>query len=136
MRNGIRAAEQGQGFLAAAPEDAGVAALQSQHPVSLLREADQPGRDVGLAGRGPPAAFSRGFEEGLRPRQVEDARVDERVVDEGVGVAEGVKRQGRQQPRIARPGSDQPDAARQKLRQMKVRAVDHRANLYKLHAGR
>jgi len=134
-KRNLRGGER-QGLLAAAPEDAGVASLQPQHPVSLPGQMDQSRGDVGLARRRPAAALAGKFEDGAGPCQFEDARVDQRVVDHSVGIVERVQRQGREQPRIARPGADQPDAARRKIRQMETRAVDHEANLYKLDAER
>src|SRR5215472_7203815 len=83
---------QRQRLLAAAAENAGIAALEPQHA---------------MVGFGEP-----------------DPRIDQRVVDDKVGAREGVQRQHRKQPRVARTRSNKPDAAGVELRQSKKRAVD------------
>ncbi len=83
----------------------------------------------GWRGDGRPPRLPAEFERGAGPSQVEDAGVDERVVNDAVGMVERVQCQRREQPRIARPGADQPDAAGSKVRKLETRAVDHAATL-------
>ena len=111
-------------FLAAASKDARVAALEPQHPLALAGEADQPRRDVRLAGRGTTAALAGIIERCARGRQMQDPRVDKGVVNHGVGAGESVQRQRREQPRITRTGPHEPDVAGFEIRQTERCAVD------------
>ena len=107
---------QSQRFLAAAAEDAGVAAFQPQHPPPLSRQPDQPGRDVGLAWRRASAALAGIVELHAVRRQGQDARIDKRVVDDDIGAVERMQGQGGEEPGVARPRSNQPNAARREIR--------------------
>ena len=51
--------------------------------------------------------------------QTQNARVDEGVVDDNVGVRESVQRQNRKQARVSRAGPDKPDVAGFKTREIK-----------------
>ena len=85
-----------QCLLAAAAEDAGIAALEPQDTTTLLRQPDQPGRDIGLARRWPAAALAGMVERRSGPRQGQDAWIDERIIDHDIGTRESMQRQGGQ----------------------------------------
>ena len=56
--------------------------------------------------------------------QTQNARVDEGVVDDNVGVRESVQRQNRKQARVSRAGPDKPDMAGFETREIKRCAVE------------
>ena len=114
----MRGPRERQSLLAAAPEDTGVAALEAEDAATIARQPDQPGRDVGLTRRRPSAALAGIVQHRPVPREGEDARIDQRVVDDAIGPVERVQRQRRQQAGIARPGPDQPDASRREFRKV------------------
>ena len=97
----------------------------SRSALAVARERDQSGRDVGLTRRWAAAALPGVIERRPRTRQRQDARVDERVIDDGVGLFQRMQRQHRQQAGVARPGADQPDASGLQLRKFEARVVDH-----------
>ena len=109
-RNGMPAG-QGQRLLAAAPEHEGIAPLQPQHPAAVPRQLDQPLGDVALFRGRHAAALAGELPLGPGAREVEDASLDQGVVDDHVGAAQRVHGVQRQQPRIARAGTDQPHRA-------------------------
>ena len=128
MRNGIPARDQRQRFLGAAPEDARVAALETQDALSSLGQVNEPGRDVGLARRGAATPLAGVVERRVRPRQAQDARIDERVVDDDVGIGERVQCQHGQKSGFPGAGADEPNLARLEVRQTKTRAVDQKTS--------
>jgi len=73
------------------------------------RELDQTGGDVALLGGRSAAALAREFESRLRSREREYATIDERIVNDDVGLREAGERIERQQPRISGSGSGEPD---------------------------
>ena len=64
------------------------------------------------------------IEHRLQPAQTQNARIDEGVVDDNIGVREGVQRQNRKQARVSRAGPDEPDMAGFKNREIKGCAVE------------
>ena len=103
--------DQGEPLLAAAAEDERIAALQPQHTPAIPGMADQPAGNIGLFRRRPSAAFAGVDKLGAGPREVEDARIDQRVINHHVGLAQPVERVQRQQPRIAGARARQPHPA-------------------------
>ena len=103
-------------FLAAAAEYAGVAALEPQHAMAGARQLDETVRDIVLVGGRPAAAFACEFKPRLRPRQRQDAAIHERVVNDDVGLRKAGERIERQQARISRPRSREPDMPRREHR--------------------
>ena len=103
-------------LLAAAAEHERIAALEPQHAFAGARQRDQPLADVGLRRRRLAAALAGKFEPRLRAGERQDARVDQRVVHDHVGLREPGERVERQQAGIARPGAGEPDMARREHR--------------------
>ena len=97
---------QEQGFLAAAPEDEGVAALEAHDAFSFAGELDEEFRDVFLLHRVVARAFSHVDALGFLRHEREDAAVREVVIDDGVGFFETRVRLDRQKPRVSGAGSD------------------------------
>jgi hypothetical protein len=87
--------DQGQGLLATAAEDEGVAAFEPQDPPAVARQLDQTARDVGLLGRGLAAALAGEVELGAGARERQHPLAHQGVVDHHVGLAERVVRGGR-----------------------------------------
>lgn len=105
---GIR---ESQSLLAAATEDEGIAAFEPQHPLALAGELDQTLADVPLSRGGFASALAGEFQRGPVAGKRQYGRVDEGVVDDGIGRREGVHRMDREQAGIARAGADEPDRA-------------------------
>jgi hypothetical protein len=103
--------DQREGFLAAAPEDEGIAALEPQHALAFAGEPDDERRDVVLMGRGLAAPLAGEMHFG-RLGGTEDRGVDQRVVDDGIGLGEGGGDVERDLPGIARARARQPDMTR------------------------
>ena len=99
-------------LLAAAAEHEGIAALEPQHALPGARQRDQPLADIGLDRRRLAAALAGKFEPRLRSGQRQDALIDQRVVNDDVGLRQAGQRIEREQARIARPGAGEPDMAR------------------------
>ena len=97
---------QEQGFLAAASEDEGIAALEAHDALALLRELDEELRDVFLLHRVVARAFSYVDALGFFRHEREDAAVREVVIDDGVGFFETRVRLDRQKPWVSGAGSD------------------------------
>jgi len=97
------------GFLAAAAEHERIAALEPQHAPSCARQLYQPPADVGLRRRGLAAALAGEFEQRLPAGERQYARIDQRVVDDHLGLLQAGERVEREQPGIARPGARKPD---------------------------
>jgi hypothetical protein len=72
---------------------------------------DQAERDVALLRRGLSAAFSSVLHHSAGAGVAEHGFIDERVVDDDIGLGERVHRVERQEARIAGPGADEPDPA-------------------------
>ena len=109
-------ARQRQSFLAAAPEHKGIAAFEAQnaplHPGAL----DQEIVDIGLLCRGSAAALAGKDQLGLLARELQDAWIDQRIVNDVVGRPQRVKRMQGQKPGIAGTRAGKPDLARRKIR--------------------
>ncbi len=76
-----------------------------------LRQRDQPVGDVGLRDGGAAAALARIFERRVGTGERENARIDQRVVDDHVGARQRVQGVKGQQAGIAGPRADEPDGA-------------------------
>ena len=98
-------------FLAAPPEDERVAAFQPQHPAAFFRQVDQQGGNVALLAGGDAGALAGEDQAGAFFRQGQQPLIDQGVVENEVGHAEGVKAQRGDQAGIARPAAHQPDPA-------------------------
>ena len=104
--NGTPAARERQRFFAAAAEHERIAALQPHDAAAAPRRANHQ-RVNGLL-RHRVAAGALADEEPLRAaRELQDAVVDERVVQHEIRRAQARDRLARQQPRIARAGADE-----------------------------
>ena len=117
--------DQHQAFFPAASEDERVAALQPQDPLARLRQFDEPERDIDLLCRRLSAALARVDPRAFRSGQIQDAPVDQRVVDHHIGPAQGVDCMQGQQPRIARARAHQPDPARFEVGKQKIDLLQH-----------
>ena len=113
-----------QNLLPGAAKHVGVAALQPQHAMPLPRQLDQLRRDVGLLRRRPAAAFAGEHQPGIGTCEVENARADQCVVHQHIGLLDAGQRVQRQQSRIARAGTDEPDVAGPKLRHPPQRRLE------------
>lgn len=102
-------------------EDEGVARLQAQHPQAPGRQFHQPQADILLRGGGAAAALAREFQHGAGGGQIQDAGIDQRVIDDMIGLAYSMQRQQGHQAGIAGTGADQPDAAGGEIRQSDAR---------------
>ena len=76
--------------------------------MALARQLDQAFGDVALHGGGTPAALSGGFQADAGAGKFQHGVVDQGVVQDDVGLADGVQRVQRQQARIAGTGAGQP----------------------------
>jgi hypothetical protein len=76
------------------------------------RELDETDGYVVLIGGRTAAALACKFESCLRTRERQHPTIDERIVNDNVGLRETSKRIERQQPRISRSGSREPDVSR------------------------
>ena len=85
--------DERQRFFRAPPEDKRITALEAQHPLLLARKANDPRRDVGLAWRRPAAALAGIIERGSRPSEAQNPGVDERVINDDIGLPERVQGQ-------------------------------------------
>jgi len=103
---------ESQRLFPAAPEDAGIAALQPQHAIAGPSQPNQPRRDIRLARRRAAAALARIIERGGRASQTQDALIDQRVIDDAVRARQSMQRQGGKQPGVARTRPDKPYATR------------------------
>jgi hypothetical protein len=101
-------ARQRLGLFPATPEHHGVAALQSQHPLAGPRQLNQLERDIGLFRRRLATPLARMDLFGARIGHIEKLGADQRVVDDGIGLAQRVIAQQRDQSRRAGPGPHQP----------------------------
>ncbi len=95
----------------AAAEHEGIAALQSHHAAAGAGALDQHVVDVALMRRRPAAALAGRDHLRVVAAKVQHSSIDQRVVDDVVGLADGVQRQQREQARIAGPCARQPDLA-------------------------
>ena len=102
---------QGFDFLAAAAEDEGVAPLETQHPLALLRQAHQQGIDVLLL-EGVLVAFLAGVDElGIATHQIQHFGRDQAIVDHHVGLLHQAQGAEGEQIRIAGARAHQIDLA-------------------------
>jgi len=98
-------------LFAAATEDERVAALEPHHALALARQPHQQVADLLLRQRvvGAPLADIDAL--GLAPREVDDAGVDQPVVEHDVGLLHQPERAEGQQVGVARSGADEIDLA-------------------------
>ena len=106
----------GAAWSAAAPTPVGDPALVAHaHEVAAL---------VGIAEqevRSP--AFARVFEPHAGAREFQNAGIDQRVVDDAVGLAQGMQTVQGQQARIARTSPHQPNSARFENRHVETQII-------------
>ena len=102
-------------LFAAAAEDERISTLEAEYPATLAGQFDEPERDVALQWRWLATALSGEDTLGTRARPIEDRRLDERIVDDHVGLPERIQRVQRQQARVAGPGAAEPYPAGQQL---------------------
>jgi len=98
-------------LLPTAAEDQWIAPLKPNHPPSLGRQSDQPLVDPQL--RGPASArplAGRFFPRA--GRQGKNFLRNQSIMENDVGLFQSVQGMQREQPRIARPGTDEPDGTR------------------------
>ena len=100
-----------QNFFAAAAEDEGVAALQSQHAQSAARKIDEQCADVFLGDGGLAASLAGEVQPRALARQGQNAGIDQRVVNDHVGLNQARQCIESQQPGISGPRAHQPDFA-------------------------
>ena len=97
------------GFFAAAAEDEGVAAFEADYGESAARPVDEHAADFVLR------EFVRGFlfadvdAFGAGRGEIEEGRVGEVIVENGVGLLEDAAAFDSDELRVARPGSDEVD---------------------------
>jgi hypothetical protein len=111
---------QGQRLFSAPAEDERIAALQPHHAPAALRGANHHGMDVFLGQGVTPGALAD--EETLRAAgNLQDALVDEGVVQHQIGGPQPGDGSPGQQPRIAWPRSDQRHMTRHRRDTSSVR---------------
>ena len=98
-------------FLAAAPENERVAALQPQHALPLLRQPHQQLADVLLRQRMIVRLLADIDARRVAADEIQDARTDQPVVEHHVGALHQPQGAEGEQIGIARPGADQIDLA-------------------------
>ena len=113
------------GLIPATPEDEWIAALQAQHAASETRPLDQDLVDVALMRRGPTAALADLDELCPFSGKLQDPGIDQRVVNNVVGLRHRMQRQHGQQARIARTGAGQPHFARREIGKIGETVEDH-----------
>ncbi len=99
-------------FLAAAPEDERVSALQPDHPQAGLRVFEQPAIDHILRGAGRTRRLTHFDPLGIAPSQGQNGRTDQAVVQDDVGLLQPAQRLETEQTGIAGTGPDQRHPAR------------------------
>ena len=102
---------QGQGLLAAAAEDVGIAALQAHHPAPGAGLGHEPLVQRLLAPGAAPAPVPGVDPLALRPGVLQEPAVDEVVVEHDVGLLEEAGALQGQQTRVSGTGADDVDAA-------------------------
>ena len=107
---------QAQRLLSPAAEDERVTALEPQDALVLARQLHQAQRDVDLLGRRPAAALAGVLQNRVGAGHVQDPLVDQRVVDDVVGLLQRGVAGERHQGGVARPGTDEPHPTRLHLR--------------------
>ena len=104
-------ADQRQGFLPAPTKHQGVATLQAQHPLAPPGELHQPGTDLALLDGRLVAALASIFKHRAGAGEAQNLWPHQRIVNNHVGVRQGIDHMQRQQPRVARAGASQPHPA-------------------------
>ncbi len=99
-------------LLGPARKDKRVAALEPQHPLAGAGERDEALRNVLLGRRRLAAALAGEFEPRPRSLEREHPRIDQRVVNDDVGLIEPGQRIEGEEPGIARSCPGEPDMAR------------------------
>ena len=96
-------------LLGGAAEHHGIAALEAHHTLAVARQTHHQAIDVVLPAGGTAAGLADQHAPRLAPRQLEDLRADQPVVEDDVGRLQGAERLEGEQLRIARPGADEGD---------------------------
>ena len=122
-------------LFAAAPEDEGIAALQTKHALALARQFDKTKRDVALPGRWLAAALAGKFADRGGPGEGQNALVDQRVVDHHIRLIETMNSQQRKQSRLAWSRSRQPDPPRFEGRQIAENSLHRGHSRHRLGPG-
>ncbi len=99
------------GFLSAAAEDEGIAALEPQDAISLCAQARSAVKEISRClGEGLPPRLPA-YSTAARPaRPAQDVGIDQRVVDNDVTVLQSMIAEKRQKPWRAGARSNEPDA--------------------------
>ena len=107
-------------LLAATAKDERVAALEAQDALASLGQRHQLQRDIGLFGRWFAATFAGKDTFDVTRRHSQQIRRNQCVMNNYIGLSQGViGKQGRQ-PRPARARANQPDRARFELREISI----------------
>ncbi len=125
---------QGFDFLAAAAEHEGIAALEPQHPLALLREFDEERADLLLRQFMIVRLLADVDAFGLPPHEAHQGFVGEPVVEHDIGLLHQAKRAESKEVGIARTRADQIDLAARRLDRLGSGALD-RAGERGLRAG-
>jgi tetratricopeptide (TPR) repeat protein len=94
-------------LLGSAGKDHGVAAFEAHDRRIELGQGNQPLVDLGLRNDAAGAVLAEGDAQAIGPAVAENGRVDEVVVEDGVGPLEDFDRAERDQAWIARPGANE-----------------------------
>jgi len=113
MRKGTRIDER-QRLLTSPAEHEGIAALETENAKPLARQPDEPRGDVALPRARLAAALACIFKFRMRIGEAEHGFIDQRVINDDIGLAEGVERMECEQARIPRSRPHEPDPARLK----------------------
>ena len=111
----VQTLDECQRFLATATEHERVAALEAQYPLSRSCEFHQRQRYVALLGRRFATTLACIAELCARLGKFQDLVIDERVINDDIGLAQSMGGMQRQEARITRTRTDQPDPARQEF---------------------
>ena len=114
-RNGHAGRGQGERLLATAPEHERIAALETQHAQAGARQLDQALVDPELRRPRPSGALADRLEAGGRTGERQDLGRHQGVVQDDIGAGQRMGGVQREQAGVARPGADQPHAARREF---------------------
>ena len=111
---------QRERLLAAAPEHERIAALEAQHAQAGARKLDQALVDPELRRARPSGALADRLEAGGRAGERQDLGRHQGVVQDDIGAGQRMGGVQREQAGVARPGADQPDAARREFGELEL----------------
>ena len=110
--------DQSQGFFAAPPEHEGITALQTKDALPVLRQRNKAQGNISLFRRRLSTSFARIFQNGITARHVENAVTNKRVVDDSIGLLQGIDTVQGQKTRVAGARTNKPDPTGLECRQM------------------